>query len=137
MEHGTSKNLDLLYDRRNGYLFLCDGDDNRALIARGYAGKGEHLDKPESEHIFGQGPLPSGLWRIYPPADHPRLGPTAFRLEPVGDTEKKVTRLGRGGFFIHGDNAKGDRSASSGCIVLDRSSRLAIAALRIRCIVVV
>jgi hypothetical protein len=30
---------------------------------------------------------------------------------------------GRSGFYIHGDNGKGDRSASEGCIILPRAVR--------------
>ena len=103
----------------------------------GYAGKGMWINDPDSTDEVSRGPLPCGTYRLHKPVRHPRLGPLSIRLEPVPGTEM----FGRSGFFIHGDNARGDRSASSGCIVVNRVARETIARLLVRepqlCLVVI
>lgn len=89
----------------------------------GYAGKGMWMNDPGSIREKNLGPLPVGSYAIGSPRLHPRLGPLAFRLDPIPGTEM----YGRSGFFIHGDNARGDHSASSGCIILNRMARSVIA----------
>lgn len=83
----------------------------------GYSGRGTGLNNPESEGKVGIGPIPRGLWAVGEAYHHPRLGPLAIPLTPQGEVH------GRSEFFIHGDNSRGDFSASSGCIVLSRSTR--------------
>lgn len=89
---------------------------------RGYAGRAEHRDQPGSVDRVGLGPLPPGVYRIGEPRHHPRLGPLSIPLTAIPGS---VTH-GRSGFYIHGDNARGDRSASSGCIVVGRAAREAV-----------
>lgn len=93
------------------------------LVFPGYAGKGMWRDDPGSCDQRGLGPLPCGQYRVAKPVHHPRLGPIALRLDPLPGTEM----FGRSGMYIHGDNAKGDKSASSGCIVVNRIARQAVA----------
>lgn len=118
------------YEQPTGCLYLADHQDGRALVARGYAGKGHGLNNPDAEQEIGLGPLPSGLWSIEPPIDHPRLGPVALRLS------RAQIPYGRSGFLIHGDNGRGDRSASNGCIILGRPIREFIARSGIRTLMV-
>jgi len=92
-------------------------------VAMGYSGHGEGLNNPEMEAAAGVGPIPRGRWRIGPAERHPRLGPVAMPLTPDGHDAH-----GRTAFFIHGDNSRGDQSASHGCIILPRSVRQEIAA---------
>lgn len=109
------------YHQSSGLLYLADSDLGRALVARGYAGKADGLNNPDAEHIVRVGPLPRGRWRLGSPIDHPRLGPLSIPL-----TRAEIP-YGRSGFFIHGDNARADFSASSGCIILPRSVRAWVA----------
>lgn len=60
-------------------------------------------------------------------AGHPRFAAPAIKLTPLAGTDAK----GRSGFWVHGDNTKGDRSASSGCIILARDRRKAISDLMV------
>jgi len=89
--------------------------------AHGYSGHGPGLNNPAMEADPNIGPIPAGAWHIGAAADHPRLGPCAMRLTPVGHDAH-----GRTGFFIHGDNADGNQSASHGCIILAYAMRQAI-----------
>ena len=112
--------LDLEYSQSSGCLYLCDAQDGRALIGLGYSGKTGHVNRPESDHIVATGPIPRGVWRLDPPlASHPRLGPKVIPLEPA-DAQ---TAKGRSGFYVHGDNKRGDNSASRGCIIMPGSVR--------------
>lgn len=91
----------------------------------GYAGTGIGRNNPDMQGVRNVGPLPVGTYRIGPPSDHPRMGPCTMFLDPIPGTDM----LGRSGFFIHGDNIRGD--ASRGCIVLPRHARETIAKMRV------
>lgn len=102
--------------------------DEPAYIA--YSGKGSVRDDPDATALKGQGPIPVGIYRALAPRTHPTLGPVAIPLEAHPSTET----YGRSGFYIHGDNGRADYSASSGCIVCQRSARLRVAAGDIVCV---
>lgn len=116
---GLSKGMDWVYDQSSGRLYLADDQDARSFVAYCYSGARGHVNRTESEAIVATGPIPRGLWRMDPPADHQRLGPVAIGLE-AADPQ---TALKRSGFFVHGDNKLANQSASSGCIVADRATR--------------
>lgn len=108
------------------YYFIASGAFSRPFstvpVFIAYSGKGTFRDDPTATALKGQGPIPVGMYRALNPRDHPTLGPVAIPLEPHPATET----YGRGGFYIHGDNGRGDFSASSGCIVVQRSARIAV-----------
>lgn len=90
-------------------------------LGKGYSGKGEGLNNPALTARRRMGPIPVGLWQIERPRSHPTLGPVSLPLKPVDvNTERSA-------FYIHGDNSKGDFSASEGCIILPRAVREVIA----------
>lgn len=113
-----------VYSQSTGLLYIEDFDGNRAALARGYSGFGGDQNDPDAEGKAGRGPIPRGIWKIGDPVHHIRLGPIAIPLVPVGHDAYH-----RSGFFIHGDNGRGDKSASTGCIVLNRPTRECIRAL--------
>jgi len=95
-------------------------DPTGAWIGTGYSGHGEGLNNPAMEADPGVGPIPAGIWDIGPALDPPdHLGPIAMPLTPLPGFDPH----GRSAFFIHGDNAAGDESASHGCIVIQRADR--------------
>lgn len=122
----------LIYSQSSGLLYLADNDGNRTAFARGYSGHGTCINDPDAEGFAGRGPIPRGVWKIHDPVDHQRLGPCSFYLTPVGHDAYH-----RSEFFIHGDNRHGDRSASTGCIILGRNIRRVIELLMINCLEVV
>lgn len=87
-------------------------------VATGYAGFKTFANDPDKDSVPQRGPLPKGQYRVIL-RQHPRFAPPAFFLEPQSGNRMH----GRSGFWIHGDNASGDRSASTGCIVLSRGAR--------------
>ena len=117
-----------IYDQTTGHLWQ-DGQ----RIGRGYSGRGVGLNNPEYQFSRNLGPIPVGVWKLGKAQEHPRLGPLAIALEPMMENQTG----GRSGFFIHGDNPKGDNSASQGCIVLPRKVRERIAASSVKGLVVV
>ena len=101
------------YEQATGKLFK-DGD----YIVTGYAGHEEGLNNPDMEGIRNVGPIPCGDWNIGPAFTHDKAGQVTMRLTPIGHDAK-----GRDGFLIHGDNTKGNRSASNGCPIIQRAAR--------------
>lgn len=97
---------------------LVDGK----VIGTGYSGHGDGLNAPDMEGCVDIGPIPAGLWAVGPwEALHLHLGPTVARLTPIGHDAH-----GRTGFFVHGDSASLDHSASHGCIIAGRAIREAL-----------
>lgn len=107
------------YVQRTGWFYTPDGE----RMSKGYAGNGAGLNNPDMQFVVRVGPLPVGDYTIKPPYKHQRLGPLTMNLEP--DAGNKMR--GRAAFRIHGDNSKGDKSASQGCIILLRVARRYIA----------
>lgn len=95
-------------------------DPTGRIIANGYSGHAAGVDNPEDEFVPNVGPLPTGTYTIgapHTPIDI--LGPVAMPLTP----DPKNVMHGRYGFFIHGDTAAMNHTASDGCIILDRLTR--------------
>ncbi len=100
-----------LWDQSAGLMLDPDGKQ----YCGGYSGKGEGLNNPAMQHVAATGPIPQGMWRIGPlEALSRRTGKNISRLDPLPSTKT----FGRSAFQIHGDNGKGNRSASSGCIII-------------------
>jgi hypothetical protein len=108
-----------VYAQDTGAMFDVRG----VLLHRGYSGNHTGLNNPADEDVRAVGPLPCGLYTIGParnPIDH--LGPIALPLMPAVTNEM----FGRSAFFIHGDNAAGNHSASDGCIIMPPDVRATI-----------
>lgn len=110
-----------VYSQKTGKLTL-----GTTLIATGYSGHGEGVNNPDKEKVKNVGPIPAGDWIISAPRKYKTMD-NCFDLTPNGHTAH-----GRNQFLIHGDNAKGDKSASEGCIILDKPVRDEIAKSKIR-----
>jgi Protein of unknown function (DUF2778) len=92
---------------------------NGKSLGVGYSGNGVGRNNPSKTNVRAVGPIPVGKWVVGPGFQHPHLGPLSLPLTPVDPRNA----LGRSGFFVHGDNPKGDGSASEGCIVISRPVR--------------
>jgi hypothetical protein len=109
-----------VYQQTTGELLL-DGE----YVATGYSGHNEGLNNPALEAVQNVGPIPAGNWTIGEPHNSEHRGPVCLPLRPAGHAAH-----GRTAFLIHGDNQKGDKSASHGCIILPRKIRERIIASR-------
>lgn len=133
-------NHELIYEQGSGRLLLEDRNDCTALLAIGYSGAPGYVNSPGSQGLVAKGPIPLGLWRVERAGQHETLGPQAIPLTPIsivwheGAAKEvaSVRRINRSGFYIHGDNAKGNQSASRGCIIMPRPIRDCIVALGIK-----
>lgn len=106
------------YSQSTGVLTI-----NSAIVGTCYAGRNAGLDNHAMEGAQGTGPIPCGFYTIGDPQEPVgHLGPLAMPLKPNAGTDT----LGRSGFFMHGDNASHDHSASHGCIVADLTIRTAV-----------
>ncbi len=98
-------------------------DPNGNVVATGYSGHNGGINDPSQQSVPNVGPLPQGSYTIGPPhtpIDH--LGPNALPLYPDPANEM----FGRFGFFIHGDNAAANFTASDGCIIMPPTIRQSI-----------
>lgn len=116
----------LVYAQSSGLMYLEDHDRNRITLGRGYSGQGTSINDPDSEGFGGRGPIPRGVWKVGSPIDSRTMGPHCIPLSPIGHDAYH-----RSGFYIHGDNKRVDRSASTGCIIMPPHIRRAITNLRI------
>lgn len=117
------------YTQATGELFDPDG----ALVGVGYSGAPGHVNDTAAEEIKGVGPCPRGLYTFSKSFDDGHLGPIVMALSPVAPFDAFHRSLLR----IHGDDAKLDRSASHGCIILARDYRLLMDASADRLLMVV
>ncbi len=62
------------------------------------------------------GPIPTGKYTV-----ENSCGETKGKCNLTPDPSNNM--FGRNSFQIHGDNSKGDQSASQGCIILNKSDR--------------
>jgi hypothetical protein len=108
------------YSQSTGIMTAEDG----STLGPGYSGNGDAINDPNSQNIMGHGPIPQGDYTIGAAETVPHLGPLAMPLTPNLANEM----FGRSAFFIHGDNASLDHTASDGCIILRHDFRATIAA---------
>lgn len=119
-----------IYSQRSG-LFTFHKHPSSPIAFQGYAGNGKGLDNPDMEDVVRIGPLHCGFYDISEPYTHERLGPLVMKLEAWKPLFE------RSAFRIHGDNTKGDKSASQGCIILGRTARQAIIDSGVRVLAVI
>ena len=108
----------ITYQQSTGQLRSSTGDS----IATGYSGNGLGLNNPAMDNVEKVGPIPAGLWSMvsFTVANYEDKGPNVIHLSPNEGTDTH----GRSGFLMHGDNSKGDHSASEGCIIMPPHARL-------------
>lgn len=97
-------------------------DPNGVFFCGGYSGKQSGLNNPRLQDQRAHGPIPQGFWQIGPLRRSVKTGPNIMDLTPLPGTNT----FGRSAFQIHGDNGKGNRSASSGCIIIGPQFRTQI-----------
>ena len=94
----------------------CQG----TLLGTAYAGNGDGINNPLATDEVMHGPLPVGLYTIGTPINKPMsVGVYALPLTP----NPSNCMFGRSQFYIHGDNAQANHTASDGCIVAERTIR--------------
>lgn len=106
--------LDWQYSQSTGRL-----SHNGSSVATGYSGNGLGLNNPAMQGAPNSGPIPQGTWTIGSAYNSPNTGPRTLMLTPAPGTNA----LGRSAFRIHGDNGRGNQSASKGCIIVGPSVR--------------
>ena len=103
-----------IYHQKSGELWR-----NGKKIGTGYSGHGEGLNNPDMQHVRAVGPIPRGTWRMEGVYNSAKVGPFAIMLVPADGTDA----LGRYAFRVHGDNSRGNKSASNGCLIFPRNIR--------------
>lgn len=115
--------IHFVYEQETGKIYEYGKIAIPTLLEAGYAGVGKGSNNPREQCTYRVGPIPRGVYTMLRSRSHPQLGPVVIPLDPWESNEM----CGRSAFYIHGDNAKADRSASEGCIILGRTTREYIA----------
>ncbi|CAF1244918.1 unnamed protein product [Adineta steineri] len=89
---------------------FCDG--NTGKCTQSYSGYKGETDQTKKD----SGPIPVGDYTI-----GNSCSGSGERCNLVPDSSNSMH--GRDNFQIHGDNSKGDQSASKGCIILNQNDR--------------
>jgi len=71
------------------------------------------------QNVPNVGPIPQGTYDIGQQVDSPNTGPGVLPLTP----QSNENMYGRSAFQIHGDNRRGNQSASQGCMIFGRDTR--------------
>jgi RHS repeat-associated protein len=114
IKHSDPLGLDWVYSQSTGNLWHT----NSSVSITGYAGYRSGYNNPSFENVVGMGPLPKGSYRIGAPYNSAHTGPYTLPLTQINGNS-----YGRDAFRIHGDNGRGDLSASNGCIIVPRKIR--------------
>ena len=91
-------------------------------VAWGYSGKGIGKNNPAAQSVPNVGPIPCEFYTIEDPHDTKDHGPFVLRLIP----DVTNVMFGRSGFLIHGDSVQAPGTASEGCIIASKLTRLRI-----------
>jgi RHS repeat-associated protein len=103
--------------------FRCTNPDGTVYNSgTGYSGNGRGLNNPAEQGTSNVGPIPQGDYLVGAARDSARTGRAVRDLTPAPGTDTR----GRGDFQLHGDNDRGDNSASHGCVILPRNVRDAV-----------
>ena len=96
------------YSQKTG--IFTNGDSGQST--QSYSGKKDVTDQTKKN----EGPIPIGTYTI---TNNCEKNKERCNLQP--DSSNKM--YDRDSFQIHGDNGRGDQSASKGCIILNTSDR--------------
>jgi len=122
------------YSQSTGQTTYVQTDGGTVDAGTGYSGYGDGLNNPAMQDVPNVGPIPQGTYTLDPMTNNTTAGgvslPDSMRItQPDGGSTLPELPDGgtRSGYSIHGDNPKGDHSASQGCIILDKETRKKIA----------
>lgn len=111
------------FEIRTGKFYDPSGEFVSSAYAGGNVGKNpDGVNNPDDEGLKNIGPLPEGLYTCGEPVEHSKLGAFAIPLHPDPSNDMQ----GRGDFYLHGDTAALNHSASEGCIIAPRPTRNAV-----------
>jgi RHS repeat-associated protein len=133
--------LDWVYSQGSGTLsWRSNTTGQQAAIAgtggafpAGYSGSGVGVNNPALASLPFVGPIPTGTYSIGGPINSPSAGPFSLPLTPLQGMAAPWRDL----FLIHGDNSRGNQTASEGCPILPLDVRKLIHASKDRVLQVV
>lgn len=96
-------------------LIFCE---TLEVLTHGYSGSGAGKNNHNMQEVVGVGPIPCGWYTVGGRQETP--SPISYRLIPDAGTKT----FNRSGFMVHGDSIAEPGSASHGCIVADRVTRV-------------
>ncbi len=127
-----NKRIAMVYSQSSGTLM--DMEDR--LVGKGYSGAPGHVNDPDSQGKKDLGVIPEGTWTIGPviwnSQETGHKGENLIKLVPDQATADRVQAMGRDpySFYIHAGKGPHDRTASQGCIIMEKHERNALKELQ-------
>jgi RHS repeat-associated protein len=113
-----------LYQQSTGNLY-SEGNNPSAttFVGSGYSGAVGYQNNGAIESLGSVGPIPTGNYTIGAQGTYTTNSGKVLTGAMTLTPKPGNWPYGRSGFLIHGDNRRGDRSASEGCVILGPSLR--------------
>ena len=113
-----------IYQQSTGNLY-SEGNNPSAvsLVGSGYSGAVGSQNNGALESLGSLGPIPAGNYTIGAQGTYVTNSGTVLPGAMTLTPKPGNWPYGRSGFLIHGDNRRGNRSASEGCVILGPSLR--------------
>jgi hypothetical protein len=127
-----NKHIALVYSQSSGEL--TDMEDR--LLGKGYSGAPGYVNVPDSQGKKDLGVIPEGTWAIgsvvWDSTETGHKGENLIHLVPDAATAERVRAMGRdpNTFYIHAGKINGERTASQGCIIMEKPERKALRELQ-------
>jgi len=116
------------FSQSTGHLRCIDNVTGRIITdADGYAGRGEGRKNPAMQNIPFVGPLPTGVYDMYPAWNSPTTGLITIPLKYSGDPHDFPLTRSPNLMRIHGPNPAHPDDSSQGCAVVPKNARKDIA----------
>jgi len=107
-----------VYNIRQGTMTSPDGE----IEGHGYSGQPQYKNDPTAVAIKGEGPIPPNVYRMSAIFDGGKKGKYVCRLTPLISS----LMFKRDGMMVHGDRIDAPGTASDGCIIQGRATRLSM-----------
>jgi RHS repeat-associated protein len=116
------------FSQSSGHFRCIDTVSGRIIAdADGYAGRGEGRNNPNMQDVPFVGPLPTGVYDMYPAWNSPTTGRVTIPLKHQGGPKDFPPTRSPDLMRIHGPNPDHPDDSSKGCIVVPKNARVPVA----------
>ena len=115
------------FSQSTGQLTCTDDTTNQQTVdEQCYSGAPGAVNDGSQQNTPNVGPIPLGDYDIGAGVGHRGTGPNSLPLTPMASNDQFPSTRNPGSFLMHGDNSRGNQSASQGCIICSPNTRSTI-----------
>ena len=112
------------YDQSTGQLRCADDNTGQQSVnEQCYSGAPGAVNDRSQQNTPHVGPIPLGDYDIGTGVGNRGTGPQSLPLTPTENNNQFPSTRDPNSFLMHGDNSRGNQSASQGCIICARNTR--------------